>query len=490
MFDGPYLIIDVGHDIRPGQFTTTITGVRQPIPVLGNISKEEAILRIESTYLAEIEKKINVNVIDGKPVKPDDLPPSTSQETNNFIINSFLGQKSIGYENCSDTLFGTAQSFAPQDPIKTTTTEIELSNTIKSVQIGGSPVNDDVKKLVYSLVWLESTSENSSEIVAYNNNFIGLPLNIKTINTYIANNPNKIEKTYSCINVGQDLYAFASFRDLKSCIEVICGKFKELTVGTNTNLNEEAVTDLLIGNWPSNSPVVPPNSQNSEPGSQNIKEKNKDEYAKILDKVKRAFISGKSVGLFEQAPPPTTPPPLPAPSGAPATPPSPTPAPAPSSGYDPNDFSFSMEITNGDCPAPDKSLNDGYFYVQKIGVSNRYVEIKMKISAPSTAGSDPSCGSSYEFLASNISSGVYGFGDFRLVSRPNDPVRYNGSGVNPQIFQLLRIEGGQGVSSNVSSGTYTLTKEYAFYTCNGEGNLISLGNGQILSKSATITIQL
>jgi hypothetical protein len=483
MFEGPYLIVDVSHDIRPGQFTTKIIGVRQPIPILNNPSKQEAILRIQSAYLDTIEKEIYTNLKNNKPITPNDIPSPTTEGTNNFIIDAFLEKKREQFGDCSETLYGGAKKFTQQDGILTITTVNELKDLIN-----GATPNNDVKKLVFSLIWLESTDEASNEIKAFNNNFIGLPLNINTIDTFISNFKGKLLDQYVCVGIGDSSYAMACFDTLRSAVEVACSKFKTLVVGENTNLNEEKVTNLLIENWPVKSPTAtpPPAGQTVPTGSQTIKSSNPSEYNRILNKVKKAFIQAKAVNLFDspETPQPSSAPgttPLPSPT---PPPPTPTPVPASSSGFDPNQFEFSMQIVCGDCATPSGDLNDGYINVKKS--NGRYVNIKMSISAPSTAGNDTSCGSTYKFLATNI----WGLNVFKLVSNPNNFVAFNCSNVNPQVCEITYISDPQGNTSNPISATYTLTKEYAFYTCNGSGNLIVLNNGENLIKSATITIEL
>lgn len=298
MFEGPYLIIDVSHDIRPGQFTTKVTGVRQPIPVLNNPSKQEAILRIQSAYLDQIEKEIYTNLKNNKPIIPNDVPSPTTQGTNNFIIDAFLDTKRPQFGDCSETLYGLAQKFTLQDTIRTTTTVSELKDLIN-----GATSNNDVKKLVFSLIWLESTDGVNNEIKSFNNNLIGLPLNIQNIDNYISNYKGKILDQYVCVSIGDSSYAMACFDTMRSSIELACSKFQPLVVGANVNLDQEKVTNLLIENWPIKAPTATPtpdgtNGQTVPTGSQTIKSTNPSEYNRILDKVKKAFYQANAVNLF------------------------------------------------------------------------------------------------------------------------------------------------------------------------------------------------
>ena len=49
MFSGPYLILDVEHNIQPNTMTTSFTGVRVPFHKMPEIS--QLVAKVNQTYL-------------------------------------------------------------------------------------------------------------------------------------------------------------------------------------------------------------------------------------------------------------------------------------------------------------------------------------------------------------------------------------------------------------------------------------------------------
>lgn len=309
MFEGTYMIFDVQHDIRPGTFETKIQGIRQPIATLGNVTKQEAIIRIKSLFLDKISTKIQINANDGEAVKPNETP-QTLQQANNQIINSYSGAKSPSANNdCGSSLYGDAQEFESGTAIKVSPSVADVCTII-----GKTTENTNGRKVLLSLVWLKSANA-VGKIECFNNNLIDLTLDIGVIDTIISNNPTRILSQFICVNVDKYQYPFAAFGSIDDAIYVAYAKFRQIveTQSPGTDLNEEQVLDLILEYWPQDQPVGDPTGSN-RPGNQTIKQQDRPQYDEFLKRVQQAFQKGQSQNLWTSDlinPSPPVPPPTP-----------------------------------------------------------------------------------------------------------------------------------------------------------------------------------
>jgi hypothetical protein len=105
MFGGPYFITEVSHNIAPGSFETTFTGVRQSIysppstdTYLTSIN-ENLLTKIESNYSKSI-----VNEKDEKATATNSTQTSESKQTNSSACGKYLYEGYIEYEQTTEEL--------------------------------------------------------------------------------------------------------------------------------------------------------------------------------------------------------------------------------------------------------------------------------------------------------------------------------------------------------------------------------------------------
>jgi hypothetical protein len=105
MFGGPYFITEVSHNIAPGSFETTFTGVRQSIysppstdTYLTSIN-ENLLTKIESNYSKSI-----VNEKDEKATATNSTQTSDSKQTNSSVCGKYLYADYANYEQTTEEL--------------------------------------------------------------------------------------------------------------------------------------------------------------------------------------------------------------------------------------------------------------------------------------------------------------------------------------------------------------------------------------------------
>ena len=98
MFNGPYLIINVNHNITPNSIETSFEGVRVPIPKLPTISDITA--RVNEKLFLEAEKRVKDKRI-AMGYDPNDITPKQSKltpEDNNYVDLEFIPTEDDGIE--------------------------------------------------------------------------------------------------------------------------------------------------------------------------------------------------------------------------------------------------------------------------------------------------------------------------------------------------------------------------------------------------------
>ena len=143
MFNGPYLIINVEHDIRPNTIETTFEGIRVPIPKLPQMS--DIIQRVNESLYKEAE----TNLVESRALSFnfDSLTATASQmklqpESSGYIdsgstwLSTWAQQDAVDWRDPMDISFVDASEHDPQKPHlgidftpKTNQTERAISET-------------------------------------------------------------------------------------------------------------------------------------------------------------------------------------------------------------------------------------------------------------------------------------------------------------------------------------------------------------------------
>ena len=197
LFNGPYFITEVNHEITPGTFETTFSGIRQSIYALPSID----------TYLASINENLLTQIT--AKFERDKLKKET--ELNAPTNNS----TPTGSNTCGDYLFTDYASFSAETSLSVSAyTEINFYNAIT-----GKTTDSKVIEFVYVYSYLASNSVNSFK--AYENNFGNVWLTYGrgdfAIDKYYCGQDN-IEKTIT--------RPFALFEKLDDYLDYIIGNYQ------------------------------------------------------------------------------------------------------------------------------------------------------------------------------------------------------------------------------------------------------------------------
>jgi hypothetical protein len=197
LFNGPYFITEVNHEITPGTFETTFSGIRQSIYALPSID----------TYLASINENLLTQIT--AKFERDKLKKET--ELNAPTNNS----TPTGSNTCGDYLFTDYASFSAETSLSVSAyTEINFYNAIT-----GKTTDSKVIEFVYVYSYLASNITNNFK--AYGNNFGNIWLTYNrgdfAIDKYYCGQDN-IEKTIT--------RPFALFEKLDDYLDYIIGNYQ------------------------------------------------------------------------------------------------------------------------------------------------------------------------------------------------------------------------------------------------------------------------
>lgn len=244
MFSGPYLILNVKHNIDSGDFITQFTGVRVPmysLPRVGN-----SLTAINSAMFKNYFKKYrNLLANTG----------STASYNAINIRNNILTSQSkfpkvfdcdapIDYGDYVNT-----EAIATSQSTKEITDKIKLIVTLDNVEI-----RNKLRALVYSTIYIESGDKQ--EIVSWNNNYCGAPFENFIGPVLYSQLTQYFEKKYVCLtDVNGRTYPYATFKNVDECIKFLRDKFINQTPFIDIIDNVKLAESLLkvwIEYWPNN----------------------------------------------------------------------------------------------------------------------------------------------------------------------------------------------------------------------------------------------
>ena len=142
MFNGPYLIINVTHNISPNSIETSFEGVRVPIPKLPTISDITA--RVNEKLFLEAEKRVKDKKI-ATSYDPNDITPAQSKltpEDNNYVDLEFSPGTNDGiiFNNPVEPELVDAVEFNSEKPhlgldLKPKVSQVDEANSPKGLEI-------------------------------------------------------------------------------------------------------------------------------------------------------------------------------------------------------------------------------------------------------------------------------------------------------------------------------------------------------------------
>jgi hypothetical protein len=234
MFTGPYMILEVNHTIEPGDFTTSVVGIRQPTAALPKVDQNIQALR--TNLLKTIIDKNKQN----KPIETKDAQGNVITQKDKVVAKANRGKEVSDNPNCTPlTSYGTFYRITPQSK---KIAFKEAYNVITSL-ISSIGIVDDkkLKYVVFAALYLESGTETGFE--AYENNFSGVELNENWGNnsTYFSGN-----QQFFCLSSGGYTTPYAVFNDLNSNVYILLLRWKDRMFNLKDNSAKEITKFWII----------------------------------------------------------------------------------------------------------------------------------------------------------------------------------------------------------------------------------------------------
>jgi hypothetical protein len=177
MFSGPYMILEVNHQISDGNFSTDIKGIRQPTASLPKI--DNYLQALKTNLISKINEVIT-----------QEKDADTAKNPTNILGLSTQGQSLLatnsntinGSQTCTPTI-SRYERFTNESPTRNTITSQFVRETIitaiTSIQ---TPENLKTNRnllsiCIFAKLYIGSRSSQSNNLQAYGFNFIGLALN-------------------------------------------------------------------------------------------------------------------------------------------------------------------------------------------------------------------------------------------------------------------------------------------------------------------------
>lgn len=232
MFNGPYMILEVNHNISPGSFETSFKGIRQGIYDLPNIDK--FLQSINKNLLTRLEEILRSRKSETQVRDQSSIPDSKKAEKK--IERSDNTKAPQG--SCIDRDVQFSQ-FENIDSVQTQITQQELADAIIS-----KTSNTDLQAIIYSLCYLKTfvkPGDKNGKFVSWNNNYVLLTLD----NNY-GESANFFDTTYSCVNINDKSKPIANFESLDSFLDFMVSRLEN---NVNRILNI-GLNQYYVCNWP------------------------------------------------------------------------------------------------------------------------------------------------------------------------------------------------------------------------------------------------
>jgi len=283
MFNGPYMILDVQHQIQPGNFQTSFTGVRQGIydlPAIDNFLQS-----INQNLLTKLEEVLKIK---------KDIPTIAGITNNQKTVE--VVQKADNTVDASNSCLSNVDVNAYPDyqnvPAKPTNIS---SKAFADRLIALLPGKEALQAVIYSISYVRSYVKNSGtkgngEFNGFNNNFGGISLYINWAPT-----TEYFVKQYSCINVkGSGLpngtsEPLVGFKDLDSYIKFMAARLeKNVPRILDPAQTSGGLPQYYVCNWP------------KENVSIGYYQSHLSQYTEVRNTIKEALQSCVRVGIIKE----------------------------------------------------------------------------------------------------------------------------------------------------------------------------------------------
>ena len=248
MFTGPYWITDVSHNITPGNFMTTFSGVR--ISKYSFPSVKELTMSVNIDLLKRLNTDYNKPKETPTPETPTVTPTPQNGSSNDDgeTTNSTNGNE-VGSSNCSPVA-----AYQGIDYVTKKNTKYAYSEIVNYVN--SKTTNNDIKMLIVGTIWREQGNSNGFA-TAFNDNYIGLTTDS---GVWAGLDIDKVNGQF-CVSSTSDgrPRSYFSFSDPTGAFDVLFTRFNSSAVGTQISeyLNGPRTIDNLsvayskiyIRNW-------------------------------------------------------------------------------------------------------------------------------------------------------------------------------------------------------------------------------------------------
>jgi hypothetical protein len=226
MFNGPYWITEVKHNVTSGRFETTFKGVRQQIFSLPKI--DNYIQMVTKRIFNDLIKNTTQNVVTNQTTLAQNVTNLNTNQTRFEIASN---------NTCADILNSKFSEYTPATQLSVTSTSEEIINGLKTYVNGGT-IPTNTRLISFVTIYLATYDNSNKQFNCWNNNFCGAQLNIN----WRGASPNFFKKEYLCLylNNGQSI-PFATFEDTKqmfSFLDTIWAPLSSVVKQTPENLFE------------------------------------------------------------------------------------------------------------------------------------------------------------------------------------------------------------------------------------------------------------
>ena len=192
MFNGPYLITEVSHQIQPGTFQTSFTGVRQGVFDLPPI--DSFLQSINQNLLTKIEQTV--------------LSKNNGESVNTTTSNSNAAKTSQNSDNkkAPENSCKANDSYNLPDAVPTTATTTSITEFISQLKL--ETTDPDLQATIFGLCYLRGYKD--PQFNSFGNNYAGVSL----VDNRYASNLSRFVKSYSCVQNGNNYVPFANFDNI------------------------------------------------------------------------------------------------------------------------------------------------------------------------------------------------------------------------------------------------------------------------------------
>jgi hypothetical protein len=216
MFNGPYMILSVDHNITPGHFETIIGGIRQPTASLPKIDQFVQTLRVNLLKSIQDKLKSEKTKDEGKTSNTTTNSISENQESTQELTTNPTSTSSANQVCTASTEYSTYVK--SENVFKRNLNIVDMSEAVNEVLSTVSPNDTKLAHTIFAMMWLNGNG-SSAGFTANNYNYAGIDLTSswgQSGNAYFL-------KEYFCSSNNVPYVSFDSYFDI---IEFLAKRWK------------------------------------------------------------------------------------------------------------------------------------------------------------------------------------------------------------------------------------------------------------------------